>query len=127
MPCRQQLADVWGQDWQGFAGSDSQTPGEEQLLRPLVGSKGLLVLAPGRLLNYISTQVRTVSCVWAFCWPLMCRMVVPQGAAVFSGGGLGLVAYMDCMYDWGVMEQSMSPLSGRLLQCAQIVLRRCRH
>jgi len=66
------LADVWGQDWQGFAGSNSQTPGEEQLLRPLVGSKGLLVLAPGRLLNYISTQVRTFACVWAFCWPLMC-------------------------------------------------------
>jgi hypothetical protein len=32
-------------------------PGEEQLLRPLVGSKGLLVLAPGRLLGHMGSQV----------------------------------------------------------------------
>lgn len=61
-PCvplrRQQLGDAWGQEWQGCVGSDCQTPSADQVLQPLVGSRGLLVLAPGRLLGHVGTQVR---------------------------------------------------------------------
>lgn len=51
------MLEAWGQEWQGCAGVDGQVPGEEQLLRQLVGSKGLLVLAPGRLLGHVGSQV----------------------------------------------------------------------
>jgi hypothetical protein len=54
---RQQVLDAWGQEWQGFAGVDCQIPGDEQMLRPLLGSKGLVVLTPGRLLGHVGAQV----------------------------------------------------------------------
>lgn len=62
--CRSQLLDVWGgPEWQGFAGSDCQVPSDEQLLRPLSGAKGLLVLGPGRLLGHVGTQVSNTNIV----------------------------------------------------------------
>jgi hypothetical protein len=47
----------WGKEWQGLSGVEGQVPSSEQLLRPLVGSQGLLVLTPGRLLSHVGTQV----------------------------------------------------------------------
>lgn len=62
--CRQDVLDVWGQSWQqGCAGTASQLPCAEELLRPLHGSsRGLLALTPGRLLSHVGSQVSSNRC-----------------------------------------------------------------
>jgi hypothetical protein len=65
------VLEAWGKEWQGLLGVEGQVPSSEQLLRPLIGSQGLLVLTPGRLLSHVGTQVRW-SMPFGTPYPAMC-------------------------------------------------------
>jgi hypothetical protein len=62
VPCRQQLLEPLGHNWQGLAGVPGEAPSSQQLARLVAGAKGLLVVGPGRLMAQVHPQVRPL------CW-----------------------------------------------------------